>query len=109
MEYLFLAIAIIAEVIGTTALTASQRMTKPGPAFIVVVAYCVAFYFLSLTLGKIPTGVAYAIWSACGIVLISLLGYFFFKQTLDTPALVGMTLIIAGVVVINVFSTSVPH
>ena len=109
MEYLYLAIAIVAEVIGTTALTASNRMTKIGPLLVMIVAYGIAFYFLSLTLGKIPTGIAYAIWSACGIVLISILGFFLFKQTLDAAAIIGMTLIVAGVLVINLCSNSIGH
>ncbi|QDU79948.1 Multidrug transporter EmrE [Polystyrenella longa] len=109
MEYLFLALAIVAEVIGTTALTASQRMTRPFPTLLMIVAYGIAFYLLSLTLEKIPTGIVYAIWSACGIVLISIIGFVMFKQTLDTAALIGMGLIIAGVLVINLFSGSVSH
>ncbi|MEZ6047853.1 MAG: SMR family transporter [Planctomycetaceae bacterium] len=109
MVYLYLALAIIAEVIGTTLLKSSERMTKPVPTFIVIISYLIAFYLLSLTLEKIPTGVVYAIWSACGIVLISVLSYIFHKQTLDTPALLGMGLIIAGVLVINLFSKSISH
>jgi len=109
MNYLFLGVAIIAEVIGTSALKASDRFTRLGPSLVTVVAYCAAFYCLSLTLRTIPIGVAYAIWSALGIVLISLVGWTFFKQALDLPAILGMGLIIAGVVVINFFSKTVSH
>lgn len=107
--YLYLGIAIVAEVIATTALKASEGFTRLLPSLVTVVGYAIAFYCLALTLRLIPTGVAYAIWSGVGIVLISLAGWLFFKQTLDVPAMVGMGLIIAGVVVINVFSSSVRH
>lgn len=107
--YLPLGIAIVAEVIATTALKSSHNFTRFIPSIIVVVGYAVAFYCLSLTLRSIPTGIAYAIWSGVGIVLISLLGLIVHKQTLDLPAVLGLSLIIAGVVVINVFSKSVAH
>ncbi len=109
MTYVYLMIAIVAEVIATSALKASDSFSKLYPSIITVIGYMLAFYFLSLTLKTIPTGIAYALWSGIGIVLISLIGYFMFKQTLDLPALVGLGLIIAGVVVINVFSKSVAH
>jgi small multidrug resistance pump len=104
MPYLYLAIAIIAEVIGTSALKAAEGFTRPLPSIIVVIGYGVAFYFLSLTLQSIPVGIAYAIWSGVGVALITLIGWWVFKQRLDAPALVGIALIIAGVVVIQVFS-----
>ena len=108
MSYLYLSIAIIAEVIGTSALKASEGFTRLGPTLITLLGYAAAFYFLSLTLKTIPVGIAYAIWSGVGIVLISLLGYALFRQTLDLPAIVGMALIIAGVAVINLFSRTMP-
>lgn len=107
--YLFLAIAIILEVIATSMLKASAGFTRPWPTAGLIAGYLGAFYFLSRTLDSIPTGVAYAIWSGVGIVLIALAGWVFFKQTLDLPAVLGMALIAAGVVVINVFSKSTSH
>ncbi len=109
MNFVFLSIAIVAEVIGTSALKASESFTKPWPALVSLVAYGIAFYFLALTLKTIPVGIAYAIWSGLGIVLISLVGLIWFLQSLDTPALIGLGLIIAGVVVINAFSQSTAH
>ena len=107
--YLFLAVAIVAEVIATSALKASAGFTRMAPSVATVVGYGVSFYFLSLTLALMPTGIAYAIWSGVGIVLISLIAWLVFGQSLDAPALLGMGLILAGVVVINVFSKSAPH
>jgi len=104
MGYWYLAIAIIAEVIATSALKASGEFTKLVPSIIVVTGYGVAFYFLALVLRTIPVGVAYAIWNGMGIVLITIVGSVFFKQIPDVPALIGMILIISGVVVINVLS-----
>lgn len=107
--YVYLGIAIVSEVIATTALKASDGFTRWWPSVVTVVGYAVAFYCLALTLRLIPTGVAYAIWSGVGIVLISIVGWVAFKQSLDWPAIVGMGLIVAGVVVINVFSATVRH
>ena len=109
MSYLWLTIAIVAEVIATTALKASAEFTRLIPSLIVVVGYAIAFYCLSIVLKTIPVGIAYAIWSGLGIVLITGLGYLLYQQTLDLPALVGMGLIITGVGVINLFSSSVVH
>jgi len=109
MKYLFLAIAIVAEVIATTALKSAEGFTKLGPSLIVVLGYAVAFYFLSLTLKSIPVGIAYAIWSGLGITLVSLIGYFAYDQKLDFPAILGLVLILAGVLVINFFSKTVSH
>lgn len=109
MGYLYLAIAILAEVAATTALKASDGFSKPVPSLIVVLGFGVAFYCLALVLRTIPMGVAYAIWSGLGIVLISLSGLLLFGQKLDAPALIGMALIVAGVVVMNAFSRSVIH
>lgn len=109
MSYLYLAIAIVSEVIGTSALKASNEFTRLVPSLITVVAFVCAFYFLSLCLRTIPVGIAYAIWSGVGIVLISLIALVLFGQTPDAPALVGMALIVAGVVVINLFSKASAH
>ena len=104
MSYLYLAIAILAEVIGTSALKAAEGFTRPLPSLVVAVGYGTAFYFLSLALKVIPVGIAYAIWSGVGVALITLIGWIVFKQRLDAPALAGLALIVAGVVVIQVFS-----
>lgn len=109
MGYLYLAIAVIAEVIGTTALKVSDEFSKPLPSVLVILGYGIAFYFLSLVLKTIPIGIAYAIWAGMGIVLIAIVGVIFFGQKLDAPAIVGMLLIITGVLVMNVFSKSVSH
>ena len=107
MAYLYLAMAIIAEVIATSALKASAEFTKLLPSVMVVLGYGVAFYFMTLTLRTIPLGVTYAIWSGVGIVLVAVAGVFLYKQVPDLPAIIGMGLIIAGVVVIRVFSKTV--
>lgn len=109
MAYLYLAIAIVAEVIATSALKASEGFTKSFPSTVVVIGFGIAFYCLSLVLKTIPIGIAYAIWSGLGIVLISIAGLILFGQKLDLPAIVGIILIISGVVVMNVFSNSVSH
>ena len=106
MNHLYLIIAICAEVAGTTALKASEGFTRLIPSAFVVIGYGVAFFFLALTLRTIPVGIAYAIWSGCGIVLISLIGWIFYRQNLDWPAIAGIALILAGVVLINLFSTT---
>jgi multidrug transporter EmrE-like cation transporter len=107
MLYLFM--AIIGEVLATSALKAAEGFTKPVPSIIVVVGYSVAFYFLSLTLKTIPVGITYAYWSGIGIVLVSLIGWLWYGQRLDLPALVGMAFILVGVVIMNLFSKSVVH
>lgn len=109
MKWLYLAIAIVAELIATSSLKASEGFSRLLPSAITVVGYLVSFYFLSQTLREIPVGIAYAIWSGVGIVLISLIGLVFFKQHLDLPALIGIGLIVAGVIVMNVFSDTVKH
>ncbi|AKR55584.1 multidrug transporter [Youhaiella tibetensis] len=108
-SYLFLAIAIVAEVTATSALRASESFTRLGPSLITVVGYAVAFYCLSVTLKTMPVGIAYAIWSGVGIVLISAIGWFIFGQKLDLPAVLGLALIVAGVLVVNLYSKSVGH
>jgi len=109
ITYAYLAVAIIAEVIATTALRAAQGFTVLVPSLISVAGYVVAFYFLSLTLKTMPVGVAYALWSGIGIVIVSLASWLIYKQVLDMPAIVGMGLIITGVIVINLFSKSTVH
>ena len=109
MLYAMLIIAIVFEVLGTSAMQAAQHFTRLVPTMLMVVCYAVAFYFLSYTLRVIPVGIAYAIWSGLGIVLISLVGYFVFGQKLDLPAVIGLALIIAGVLVLNLFSKSTFH
>jgi len=107
--YLLLGIAIVSEVIGTSALKASEGFTRLGPSAITVVTYGLSFYLLSLTLKTLPVGIAYAIWSGVGIVLISAVGWVVYGQKLDLPAVIGLVLIIAGVLVVNLFSKSVGH
>lgn len=109
VTYLYLGIAIVAEVIATSALKASDGFSRLGPSLVVLLGYGLAFFCLSLTLRTIPTGIAYAIWSGVGIVLISAIGWIWFKQALDAPAIIGLGLIIAGVVVVQVFSKAVNH
>ncbi|MEO1202433.1 MAG: SMR family transporter [Pseudomonadota bacterium] len=109
MTYLYLTIAIVSEVIATTALKSSEGFTKPIASVVVVVGYGVAFYYLSLVLEKLPVGITYAIWSGLGIVLIGIVAAIAFRQVPDLPAVIGMLLIISGVVVINVFSKTVAH
>jgi small multidrug resistance pump len=109
IAYAYLAVAILAEVIATTALRAAQGFTVLVPSLISIAGYVVAFYFLSLTLKTMPVGVAYAIWSGVGIVIVSLAGWLIYKQVLDLPAMAGMGLIMAGVIVINLFSKSAVH
>ena len=107
--YLFLGAAIVAEVIATSLLKTSEGFTRLWPSVATVIGYGVSFYCLAQTLGSMPTGVVYAIWSGAGIVLISLIGWILSGQSLETPALLGMGLIIAGVLVIHLFSKSVAH
>jgi small multidrug resistance pump len=109
IAYLYLGIAIVAEVIATSALRAAEGFTVLLPSVISVIGYVVAFYFLSLTLKTMPVGVAYAIWSGVGIVLVSLVALVIYKQVLDLPALLGIGLIMAGVLVINLFSKTTGH
>ncbi|ABS14975.1 MULTISPECIES: DMT family transporter [Brucella/Ochrobactrum group] len=107
--YAILAIAIVSEVIGTLSLKASEGFTRLGPSLIVVVAYGLAFYFLSMTLKSIPVGIAYAVWSGIGVTLVALIGWLVFGQKLDLAAVLGMGLIIAGVIVLNLFSNTAQH
>lgn len=109
MNWLYLAIAILSEVVATSALKASAGFTRLYPSLLVVGGYALAFYFLSLTLRVIPVGVAYAIWSGVGVVLVCLLGWLVYGQKLDIAAGIGIALIVAGVVVLNAFSTTSSH
>lgn len=108
-SYVYLTIAIVAEVIATSALKASEGFTNLVPSVVVVIGYCVAFYCLSLTLKTLPVGIAYAIWSGAGIVLVSLIGLFLYGQKLDAWALIGIGFIIAGVLIVNLLSKSASH
>ena len=108
-HYLYLALAILAEVTATSALAASAQFTRLLPSLVVVVGYGVAFWLLSLTLKTMPVGIVYAIWSGMGIVLISAVAWIWYRQSLDTAALLGLGLIIAGVLVVNLFSKSMTH
>jgi len=109
MGYVYLAIAILAEVVGTSALKSAAGFTRLVPSLIVIAGYGTAFFFLSLVLRTIPIGVAYAIWSGVGVALIALIGWLVYRQNLDAGALVGIALVVAGVVVIQVFSRSAAH
>lgn len=108
-NWLFLAIAIVAEVAATSSLKASEGFTRLWPSLFVVAAYVLAFYFLSLTLKTIPVGIAYAVWAGLGIVLVALIGWLAYGQKLDAAGIAGMALIVAGVLVINLLSKSTGH
>ncbi|MDR1646753.1 MAG: QacE family quaternary ammonium compound efflux SMR transporter [Zoogloeaceae bacterium] len=108
-HFLYLALAIVTEVAATTALKATDGFTRLMPSLCVVVGYSCAFFFLSLAMKVLPVGVIYAIWSGCGIVLVSIVAWLVYGQTLDVPAVVGIALIVAGVIVLNGFSQSAAH
>jgi len=105
-KWLYLCIAIFSEVVATSFLKSSEGFTKLWPSIIVLVGYCMAFYFLSLTLDSIPIGVAYAVWSGVGIASIAIVSVVFFEQKIDLAAVIGMGLIVAGVIVLRLFSES---
>ncbi|MBT4289412.1 MAG: multidrug efflux SMR transporter [Deltaproteobacteria bacterium] len=109
MAYIYLALAIIAEVAATSSLKASAEFTRLFPSIIVVVGYGTSFYFMTLVLRSIPIGITYAIWSGLGIVLVSVVGAIIYKEILDVAAVIGMGLIISGVVVIHIFSKTITH
>jgi small multidrug resistance pump len=109
MPYLVLMLAVLAETIGTTALQASQQFSRPLPSAIVVVAYGAAFYLLAIALKTFPVGIAYAMWSGMGIVFIAIIGFAVFGQKLDWPAIFGIAMIMAGILVINLFSNTATH
>jgi small multidrug resistance pump len=108
-HWLYLGVAIVSEVIATSALKAAEGFTRPLPSLVVVIGYAIAFYCLSLVLRTLPVGIAYAIWSGVGVALVAVVGWLVHGQSLDLPAFIGLTLIVAGVVVLNVFSKSVAH
>ena len=109
VHYIYLIVAVAAETIGTTALQASQQFSRLAPSLIVLVAYGFSFYMLGLTLKVMPVGIVYAIWSGLGIVLIAVIGLVVFGQKLDLPAVLGMAMILAGILVIHLFSGSSGH
>jgi Membrane transporters of cations and cationic drugs len=107
--YLLLAAAIVAEVIATTALSRTAGFTRLFPSLLTILFYAIAFWLLSITLKTMNTGVVYAIWSGAGVVLIALVAWLVYGQKLDLPAVIGLSLIVAGVVIVNFFSKSVGH
>ena len=109
MAYFYLAIAIIAEVAATSALKASAEFTRLVPSLIVIVGYGIAFYCMTLVLRSIPVGITYAVWAGLGIVLVTIVGAILYKEIPDLPAVIGIGLIVAGVMVINVYSKTVGH
>jgi small multidrug resistance pump len=109
MPYFYLAIAIIAEVVATSALKASAEFTRLFSSIIVVAGYGAAFYFMTLVLRTLPLGITYAVWSGIGIVLVALIGALFYRQIPDIPAILGMVLIISGVAIIHIFSKTINH
>lgn len=109
LHYLYLLIAVAAETIGTSSIQASQQFTRLWPSLLAIGSFAIAFYFLGLTLKFMPVGVMYALWSGLGIVFIALIGWTVFGQVLDLAAVAGMGLIVAGIVVINLFSDTALH
>jgi small multidrug resistance pump len=109
VPWLLLVLAILAETVGTTALKASEGFTRLGPSLVTGLAYAISFYLLAQVLRSVPVGIAYAIWSGLGIVFIATIGWLWFGQRLDAPALAGMALIVAGIVVMQVFSGTTGH
>jgi small multidrug resistance pump len=109
MAYVYLVVAIASEVVATSALKATEGFTRAGPTLLTMFGYGVAIYLLALTVRSMPVGIVYAVWSGAGIVLIAAIGWIAYRQALDTPALIGIGLILAGVLVVNLFSKSVGH
>ena len=109
LNYLYLVVAILFEVVATTALKETQGFTRLLPSLVAVAGYALAFYFLSLPLRAMPIGVVYAIWCGAGIIFITAIGWLWFRQALDMPAILGIALIMAGVLVINLFSKTLVH
>jgi small multidrug resistance pump len=109
VRYLYLTIAIVAEVIGTVTLKSTDNFTKLAPSCVVVVCYGIAFFMLSLIVRSMPVGIVYAIWSGAGIVLVTITGAIWLGQSLDFAATIGIALILAGVVIVNLFSKSIVH
>lgn len=109
MNYVYLMCAIVAEVIATSSLKASDGFSRPLPSLVVALGYGTSFFFLSIIVKTMPVGIVYALWSGAGIVLVTIVAAIWLKQVPDRPAMLGMALIVAGVVVVNLFSKSVPH
>ncbi|RPH01220.1 MAG: multidrug efflux SMR transporter [Amoebophilaceae bacterium TMED152] len=107
MKWFYLLIAILTEVIATSALKESENFSKIIPSIIVIIGYSLAFFFMSLTMREMSLGITYAIWSGMGIFLIALIGYLRYDQVLDTPGLIGISLIIIGIIILRIFSKSV--
>jgi small multidrug resistance pump len=109
MIYGYLLIAIACEVVATSALKATEGFTRLWPTLVTLIGYGISFYFLSLTLRTIPVGIVYAVWSGAGVVLIAAIGWIYYRQSLDAAALIGLGLIVAGVLVVNLFSKTIAH
>jgi small multidrug resistance pump len=109
MTYLLLVVAIAFEVIAKSALKATEGFTRLGPSIVTIFGYSLAFHFLSLTLKTMPVGIVYAVWSGAGVVLIAAIGWVYYRQSIDLPGLIGIALILAGVLVVNLFSKSIGH
>ncbi|MCG6115971.1 MAG: multidrug efflux SMR transporter [Mesorhizobium sp.] len=109
MNFVYLSVAILFEVLATTALKQTEGFTRLWPSLLTIVGYGFAFYFLSLPLRTMPLGVVYAVWSGVGIVLVTLIGWAVFRQMLDLPAMIGIAMIVGGVLVINIFSKTLVH
>ena len=107
MKWIYLLLAIITEVIATSALKESEGFSKTLPSVIVIIGYSLTFYFMSLTLKEMSVGITYAIWSGMGILLISLIGYFKYNQVLDGPVILGMTFIVIGIIILRFYSKSI--
>ena len=108
-HWLALSIAIVAEVIATSTMKSTNEFTRLWPSLVVVIGYGTGFYFMAISMRVLPVGIMYAIWAGMGIVLVSVIGWVIYKQVLDMPAIIGIALIIAGVIVINVFSKAIIH
>ena len=108
-HYIYLIIAVAAETIGTSSIQASQQFTKLGPSLLAATSFAIAFYFLSLSLKVLPVGIMYALWSGLGIIFIAIIGWVYFGQKLDLAAVLGIAMILAGIIVINLFSSTASH
>jgi len=108
-HWLALAIAIVAEVIATSTMKATNEFTRFWPSVVVILGYGTGFYFMTISMRVLPIGIMYALWSGVGILVVSIMGWVIYRQALDIPAIIGMSFIVAGVVIINVFSKSIGH
>lgn len=109
MNYVYLVLAVVAETIATSALKSAEGFTRPLPTLVVAIGYITAFFLLSLIVQTMPVGIVYAVWSGTGIVLVAVVAAIWLKQIPDLPAIIGMTLILAGVLIVNLFSKTVSH